>query len=158
MLFSQKLVFKPTHWITHSHTVAVNISLIQKHIRSDMTFDCFFFLFGISATFSCMLLFQVVKIQFQEYTHTHKHTTQKKQTAPAPRAMIDSIKSNSASVAHFKVNLSQHFDIFKNKACQVYFRSSFELVPRVKKGKMSLWPHSFSSDQYKGSLKDLCIF
>lgn len=84
-----------------------------------------------------MLLFQVVKIQFQEYTHTQTHNT-KKQTAPAPRAMIDSIKSNSASVAHFKVNLSQHFDIFKNKACQVYFRSSFELVPRVKKGKMSL--------------------
>lgn len=47
---------------------------------------------------------QLVKIQSQE----HK----KKQTAPVPQAMIDSIKSNSATVAHFKVNLSQHFDMF----------------------------------------------
>lgn len=63
-------------------------------------------------------------------THTHTKT---KQTAPASQAMIDSIKSNSATGAHFKVNLSQHFDIFKNKACQVYFRFSFELLPQLKK-------------------------
>lgn len=125
-----------------SHMVAVHISSIQKIIwRHDFWL---FFLFGIeenSATFSCMFLFQVVKIQFQEHKHTHTH-----KTAPAPQAMIDSIKSNSATVAHFKVNLSQHFDIFKNKACQVYFRSSFELVSQVRKGKMSLWPNNFSSD------------
>lgn len=87
---------------------------------------CFLLELNNSATFSCMFLFSAS--QNTVSTHTHKQ-----KAAPAPQAMIDSIKSNSVTVAHFKVNLSQHFDIFKNKARQIYFRSSFELLPQLKK-------------------------
>lgn len=101
-----------------------------------------------SATFSCMFPFSACRNTISG-THTH---TKSKQTAPARRAMIDSIKSNCATGAHFKVNLSQHFDIFENKACQVYFRSSFQLLPQLKK-KMSHWPKDFSSDEWKRALR-----
>ena len=65
------------------------------------------FIFFIQPSLAC-LSSQLVKIQSQE----HNPTPPPKKTAPALQAMIDSIKSNSATVVHFKVNLSQHFDIF----------------------------------------------
>lgn len=113
---------------TDAHMAVVRTHSASKDHTKTYAFWIFFFSFGVeanSATFSCMSLFSACQNTISR--------TQKNQTAPAPRAMIaSSIKSNSATVAHFKVNLSQHFDIFKNKACQVYFRSSFELLPQWK--------------------------
>lgn len=102
---------------------------LQKIIWRRTPFGYFFFFWHWGKSSLACPFPQLVKTQSQEHTHTKK-------TDPAPQAMMDSIKSNSATVAHFKVNLSQHFDILKkNKACQVYFRSSFELLSQFKKNR-----------------------
>lgn len=88
-----------------------------------------------SASKDQKILFFFVGIEANSATLSKNTTsgTQKKQTAAAPPALIDSIKSNSATVAHFKVDLSQYFDIFKNNACHLC--SSREMPPLSKREK-----------------------
>lgn len=116
----------------YTHT---DVARLQRTMGRRKPFE-FCFSFGTeAATVSCASLVSACQNTIPGTTHgDHKKKTRKKTlTAPAPQAVMDSIKSNSATVAHFKVNLSQHFDIFKNKALPSLFQVFIWAAVTVKK-------------------------